>query len=79
MAATAVLHIKERVIRMDEFEKDVVSFDNFGDEPETGKTVEIETPKPVESAPEVSTVIEPDTTYREPAHAVPPKALSLPA
>ena len=69
----AVLHIKERVIRMDEFEKDVVSFDNFGEEPETGKTVEIETPKPVEPAPEVSTVIEPDTTYREPAHAVPTK------
>ena len=58
---------------MDEFEKDVVSFDNFGEEPETGKTVEIETPKPVEPAPEVSTVIEPDTTYREPAHAVPTK------
>ncbi len=56
---------------MDEFEKNVVSFDNFGEEPETGKTVEIETPKPAEPAPEVSTVIEPDTSYREPAHAAP--------
>ena len=56
---------------MDEFEKNIVSFDNFGEEPETGKTVEIETPKPAEPAPEVSTVIEPDTSYREPAHAAP--------
>ncbi|MBQ1329041.1 MAG: trypsin-like peptidase domain-containing protein [Mogibacterium sp.] len=56
---------------MDEFEKNVVSFDNFGEEPETGKTVEIETPKPAEPAPEVSMVIEPDTSYREPAHAAP--------
>ena len=56
---------------MDEFEKNVVSFDNFGEEPETGKTVEIETPKPAEPAPEVSTVIEPDTSYREPAHTAP--------
>lgn len=56
---------------MDEFEKNIVSFDNFGEEPETGKAVEIETPKPAESAPEVSTVIEPDTSYREPAHAAP--------
>ncbi len=56
---------------MDEFEKNVVSFDNFGEEPETGKTVEIETPKPAEPAPEVSTVIEPDVSYREPAHAAP--------
>ena len=56
---------------MDEFEKNVDSFDNFGEEPETGKTVEIETPKPAEPAPEVSTVIEPDTSYREPAHAAP--------
>ena len=56
---------------MDEFEKNVVSFDSFGEEPETGKTVEIETPKPAEPAPEVNTVIEPDTSYREPAHAAP--------
>ena len=56
---------------MDEFEKNVVSFDSFEDEPETGKTVEIETPKPVEPAPEVSTVIEPDVSYSEPAHAAP--------
>ena len=56
---------------MDEFEKNIVSFDNFEDEPETGKTVEIEAPKPAEPSPEVSTVIEPDTSYREPAHAAP--------
>ena len=56
---------------MDEFEKNVVSFDNIAEEPETGKTVEIETPKPKVEAPEVSTVVEPDTSYREPAHAVP--------
>ena len=56
---------------MDEFEKNVVSFDNIADEPETGKTVEIETQKPKVEAPEVSTVVEPDTSYREPAHAVP--------
>lgn len=56
---------------MDELEKNVVSFDNIEDEPETGKTVEIDAPKPTEPAPEVSTVIEPDTSYREPAHAAP--------
>ena len=56
---------------MDEFEKNVVSFDNLDEEPETGKTVEIETPKPVAPAPEVSTVIEPNASYKEPAHAAP--------
>ena len=56
---------------MDEFEKNVVSFDNFEEEPEAGKTVEIETPKSSAPAPEVSTVIEPDTSYREPSHAAP--------
>ena len=35
---------------MDEFEKNVVSFDNLDEEPETGKTVEIETPKPAACA-----------------------------
>ena len=59
----------EGAIRMDEFEKNVVSFDNLDEEPETGKTVEIETPKP--AAPEVSTVIEPNASYKEPAHAAP--------
>ena len=61
----------EGAIRMDEFEKNVVSFDNLDEEPETGKTVEIETPKPVAPAPEVSTVIEPNASYKEPAHAAP--------
>ena len=56
---------------MDEFEKNVVSFDNLDEEPETGKTVEIETPKPAAPAPEVSTVIEPNASYKEPAHAAP--------
>lgn len=61
----------EGAIRMDEFEKNVVSFDNLDEEPETGKTVEIETPKPAAPAPEVSTVIEPNASYKEPAHAAP--------
>jgi serine protease Do len=33
--------------------------------------VEIETPKPAAPAPEVSTVIEPNASYKEPAHAAP--------
>ena len=61
----------EGAIRMDEFEKNVVSFDNLDEEPEMGKTVEIETPKPAAPAPEVSTVIEPNASYKEPAHAAP--------
>ncbi len=59
---------------MDDFEKDVVSFDSIADETDKGKTVEIDAPQPAEPvpaepAPEVSTVIEPDNSYREPAHA----------
>ncbi len=56
---------------MDENEKNIVSFDSIAEEPETGKTVEIDAPQPVEAAPEVSTVIERDNSYREPAHAAP--------
>ena len=56
---------------MDDLDKTIVSFDNVADEPETGKTVEIEAPKPKAEAPEVSTVVEPAVTYREPAHAAP--------
>ena len=61
---------------MDDFEKDIVSFDSIADETDKGKTVEIDAPQPAEPvpaepAPEVSTVIEPDNSYREPAHAAP--------
>ena len=58
---------------MDELEKNVVSFDNVADEPETGKTVEIETPQPKEpeAAPDVSTVVEPAVAERPAAHAAP--------
>ena len=60
---------------MDENERHVVSFDSFDEEPEKGKTVEIEAPKPAEPAPEVSTVVEPASvepvTYEAPAHAAP--------
>ena len=55
---------------MDENERHVVSFDSFDEEPEKGKTVEIESPKPAEPAPEVSTVVEP-AAYEAPAHAAP--------
>ena len=60
---------------MDENERHVVSFDSFDEEPEKGKTVEIEAPKPAEPAPEVSTVVEPvsvePVSYEAPAHAAP--------
>ena len=60
---------------MDENERHVVSFDSFDEEPEKGKTVEIEAPKPAEPAPEVSTVVEPASvepvSYEAPAHAAP--------
>ncbi len=60
---------------MDENERHVVSFDSFDEEPEKGKTVEIESPKPAEPAPEVSTVVEPASvepvSYEAPAHAAP--------
>lgn len=70
-AALTVFPINERVTKMDENEKNIVSFDSIAEEPETGKTVEIDAPQPVEAAPEVSTVIERDNSYREPAHAAP--------
>ena len=54
---------------MDGFEKNVVSFDSFEDEPDKLKTVEIEAPKAA-PAPEVSTVVEPDPD-RPAAHAAP--------
>lgn len=62
--------------QMEENEKNVVSFDSIADEPETGKTVEIDAPhpsepSPAEAAPEIRTVIEPDYSYRAPAHAAP--------
>ena len=54
---------------MDEQDRHIISFDK-AEEPEEIKTVELEAPEPA-AEPEVSTVIEPDTSVRSHTHAAP--------
>ena len=54
---------------MDEQDRHIISFDK-AEEPEEIKTVELEAPEPA-AEPEVSTVIEPDTSMRSHTHAAP--------
>jgi len=54
---------------MDEQDRHIISFEK-AEEPEEIKTVELEAPEPA-AEPEVSTVIEPDTSMRSHTHAAP--------
>lgn len=54
---------------MDEQDRHIISFEK-AEEPEEIKTVELEAPEPA-AEPEVSTVIEPDTSMRSHTHATP--------